>query len=339
MAAEVADSQKRPLTVDAEESRAKKARVEDGEDSADLKRTKTHEEEFDELLAGGYFDEAPEVPEEVARREFAEKLTNNGYRVDEEDLPELLSLVREKAPDWGLERARRATALLIGCIGRSSRSCRITFVAQDGIKLLGQVLREAVKRLETNDAREEAGMLILACLACLKALPLGRASLWEHRHAIGKPFDELHKWCAKERSALAAELRAPTLELCKRWRRQPKPAAQEQSPEDKAMRRRVVELISQGLQGFGGASPTSPVGPMPSPAMLPNNLVAAEIENLLWGRYGKAKATDYRHHARMLKANLSLAGNSELRGRILSGDLKPDELIAMDSWLLSKFWF
>jgi len=44
-------------------------------------------------------------------------------------------------------------------------------------------------------------------------------------------------------------LRAPTLELCRRWRRQPKPAAQEQSPEDKAMRRRVVELISQGLSG------------------------------------------------------------------------------------------
>ena len=65
----------------------------------------------------------------------------------------------------------------------------------------------------------------------------------------GKPFDELHKWCAKEKSALAAELRAPTLELCRRWRRQPKPAAQEQSPEDKAMRRRVVELISQGLSG------------------------------------------------------------------------------------------
>lgn len=70
-----------------------------------------------------------------------------------------------------------------------------------------------------------------------------------HLDPSGKPFDELHKWCAKEKSALAAELRAPTLELCRRWRRQPKPAAQEQSPEDKAMRRRVVELISQGLSG------------------------------------------------------------------------------------------
>ena len=67
----------------------------------------------------------------------------------------------------------------------------------------------------------------------------------------GKPFDGLHKWCASQKSALAAELRAPTLELCARWRRQPKPAAQEQSPEDKAMRRRVVDLISQGLSGGG----------------------------------------------------------------------------------------
>ena len=100
------------------------------------------------------------------------------------------------------------------------------------------------------------------------------------------------------------------------------------SSQDKAMRRRVVDLISQGLSGLGGVSPTSPkspVAPMPSPAQLPNNLVAAEVENLLWGRYGKAKAHDYRHHARMLRTNLSHPQNSELRARVLSGDLKPED--------------
>ncbi|CAK9070816.1 unnamed protein product [Durusdinium trenchii] len=333
---------KRPLDAE-EEASSKKAclEVSDGKTGEDggqqgdeLKRTKTHEEEFDELFEGGFLDEplkAPVAPEEAARREFAETIAQKGYRVDEEELPELLTVIHEKAPSWGEQKERRSAAFLIGCIARSTRACRISFVAQDGLKLLGAVLKEAVRRLSGTEGREEAGMVTLACLACLKALPLGRASLWEHRQAIGKPFDELHKWCAKERSALAAELRAPTLELCKRWKRQPKPAAQEQSPEDKAMRRRVVELISQGLQGFGGASPASPAGPLPSPAQLPNNLVAVEVENLLWGKYGKAKVADYRHHARMLRSNLSQSGNSELRGRVLSGALKPEELIAMDS--------
>ena len=229
-------------------------------------------------------------------------------------------------PTWGVERERRLKGFFIGCIARSARGSRIAFVAQDGLKMLGEVLKSAVEGLEKS-GREEAGMLTLACLACLKALPLGRASLWEHRHAIGKPFDSLHKWCSRERTALAAELRAPTVELCQRWRRQAKPAAQEQSAEDKAMRRRVVELICQGLLGVG-ASPTTPA---PSPAQLPNHLVAAEVENLLWGRYGKARAQDYRHHARMLRTNLALAGNGELRNRVLSGALPPEELVKMDS--------
>jgi len=84
-------------------------------------------------------------------------------------------------------------------------------------------------------------------------------------------------------------------------------------------------------QGIGGISPASPAGPMPSPAQLPNNLVAAEVENLLWGRYGRAKASDYRHHARMLRTNLSLAGNAELRSRVLSGELRPEEICSAGS--------
>lgn len=319
-----------------DESRVeKRPREVDGSDGEELKRTKTHEEEFDELFEDGYFDEPVETPEESARKEFVSGLSENGFRVTEEELLDLLSALKDKVPSWGVAVERRCLGLFLGCIARSTRSCRIAFVAQDGLKLIGQVLKEAVERLEANENREEAGMLVLACLACLKALPLGRASLWEHRQSIGKPFDGLHKWCASQKSALAAELRAPTLELCARWRRQPKPAAQEQSPEDKAMRRRVVDLISQGLSGLGAPSPTSPqkspVGPLPSPAQLPNNLVAAEVENLLWGRYGRAKAHEYRHHARMLRTNLSNAGNAELRARVLSGELKPEELVSMDS--------
>lgn len=112
-------------------------------------------------------------------------LSEKGFRVDEEELLDLLNALKEKVPNWGIAIERRCLGLVLGCIARSSRSCRIAFVAQDGLKLVGQVLKETVERLEANDGREEAGMLALACLACLKALPLGRASLWEHRHAIG----------------------------------------------------------------------------------------------------------------------------------------------------------
>ena len=141
---------------------------------------------FQPRFEGGYFDEPAETQEESARKDFVNALSEKGFRVDEEELLDLLNALKEKVPNWGIAIERRCLGLVLGCIARSSRSCRIAFVAQDGLKLVGQVLKETVERLEANDGREEAGMLALACLACLKALPLGRASLWEHRHAIGR---------------------------------------------------------------------------------------------------------------------------------------------------------
>lgn len=176
-------------------------------------------------------------------------------------------------------------------------------------------------------------MWALACLTCLRALPLGRATLWEHRQSIGKPFDRLHKWCGRERSALAAELRAPTSALCKRWRSLPKPAGQETAPEQKTQRSKVVDMIAQGLLGIGGNSPASPApSPMMSPGggHLPAKLVAAEVEAALFGRFG-GLTHDYKQHARMLRSNLAHPGNASLRERILSGELSVEELVAMDS--------
>lgn len=175
-------------------------------------------------------------------------------------------------------------------------------------------------------------MWALACLMCLRSLPLGRAALWEHRHALGKPFDRLHRWCGREKSALAAELRAPTAALCKRWRRQPKPAGQEVAPEQKAMREKVVEMIVQGLMGIaGGNSPASPAPiALTSPGAMPNRLVAVEVEAALYGRFGSA-SQEYKQHARMLRTNLAHTGNARLRERVLTGELPPEDLAAMDS--------
>eukprot|EP00930_Biecheleria_cincta_P037721 TRINITY_DN25920_c0_g1_i1.p1 TRINITY_DN25920_c0_g1~~TRINITY_DN25920_c0_g1_i1.p1 ORF type:complete len:529 (-),score=153.36 TRINITY_DN25920_c0_g1_i1:188-1774(-) len=275
----------------------------------------------------------PAPPEEQARRKFAERLSRM-ERLDEEALPEMLKELQEVASSWGSIRRMRSVALLLVYVSRSSRVCRAAFVAE-GLGLLGELLGDSVTALEAGSAteRQEAGMRCLACLACLAALPIGRSTMWEQRLTLGKPFDRLHRWCGREKSALAAELRAPTQALCRRWRQQPKPALQDGSPEKKALRVKVLEIIKQGLQGIAGCSPASP-GPGPgmlSPGLgMPSATVAAEVETALFGLHGGATA-EYRQHARMLRNNLALAGNAFLRNRILAGEISAKELAEMDS--------
>ncbi|CAK0890114.1 unnamed protein product, partial [Prorocentrum cordatum] len=235
-------------------------------------------DEFDAIFdAGGVGEsellemarEAPVPPEEQARKSFAAQLAA-ARQLGQDMLPELLSTLQTQAPSWGRLRRWRSVALLLVYVARSSRHCRAAFVAQ-GLPLLGSLLQESVLGLETAgpSERQEAGIWGLAVLACLRALPLGRATLWEHRASIGKPFDRLHKWCAREKSALAAELRGPTQALCRRWRREPKPAGQEHAPEQKALRCKVVDMIAQGLMGIAGNSPASPAPVAASPGMPP----------------------------------------------------------------------
>ena len=104
----------------------------------------------------GYFDEPVETPEEAARKEFVSGLSSQGFRVNEEELLDLLGALKDKVPSWGVAVERRCLGLFLGCIARSTRSCRIAFVAQEGLKLIGQVLKEAVAHLEANENREEA---------------------------------------------------------------------------------------------------------------------------------------------------------------------------------------
>jgi len=332
--------------LDLAEPASKRPRLDDALGSAGAEaseatafaRAATPVDDFDALLAGGdLFDNfdappPPEPPEEVARRDFADRLQKPGPDgvLTEDDLISLLAILRDEAPKWGPVRQMRSSALLLVYVARSPRKARATFSAE-GMPLLGSVLQESVAVLQGEDAaaRQEAGMLALACLMCLRALPIGRATMWEHRLSVGKAFDKLHKWCKKTTTALAAELRAPTLMLCKKWQRQPRPALQAQTPEQKVLRMKVVDMIAQGLMGIAGNSPASPL-PMASPGRMPPSTTAAEVEAALFGVYSSS-TPEYRQHARMLRSNLALHQNAGLRDRVLSGEISADELVKLDS--------
>eukprot|EP00928_Gymnodinium_smaydae_P028792 TRINITY_DN21864_c0_g2_i1.p1 TRINITY_DN21864_c0_g2~~TRINITY_DN21864_c0_g2_i1.p1 ORF type:complete len:510 (-),score=111.26 TRINITY_DN21864_c0_g2_i1:155-1621(-) len=301
------------------------------------------DDDFDALLGSvddvfAELDDGPpkEAPEEAARRNFAERLAHiaeEGFT--EADLPDLANELIDQAPKWGHSRRWRSVALLLVYVARAPRGVRAAF-ASEYMALLGSVLQESVGALEAGEgtARQEAGMLALACLACLRALPIGRATMWEHRLTVGKAFDRLHRWCGKERSALAAELRAPTTALCKRWRRQPRPATQGGSPEEKAFRLKVVEILAQGLMGISGmGSPASPAAPLMSPGRMPPTSTASELEAALFGLHNSVTA-EYRQHSRMLRSNL--AANAPLRERVLSGEMTPEELVRLDSQALAS---
>merc|ERR1719506_1274542 len=97
-------------------------------------------------------------------------------------------------------------------------------------------------------------------------------------------------------------------------------------------------MISQGLAGFAGLnSPASPAMCMASPGRIPMppNTMAAEVEAVLFARHNNSASGEYRQHARMLRSNLALPGNVELRNNVLSGDMSPEQLIAMNSGALA----
>jgi len=153
-------------------------------------------------------------------------------------------------------------------------------------------------------------------------------------------------WRRKERSCRGAA--GVNQSAIKRWKKQQKPAAQEKDPAIKATRAKVVDVIAQGLMGVTGSSPASPAPvSLASPGM-PPPVQAAEIEAALFGRYitaaddGKEdkearhrKLGEYKAHARMLRTNLALAGNSDLRARILSGEMDVTDIVKMDSAALA----
>mmetsp|Transcript_78660 Transcript_78660/g.163557 ORF Transcript_78660/g.163557 Transcript_78660/m.163557 type:complete len:577 (-) Transcript_78660:75-1805(-) len=301
------------------------------------------ENDFDDVFGddlGGMDDfKEPETiaTDVVEMKDFVRRATSTRQLL-EEDFKILMETMSTKATSWLPKRRWRSLALLIALVSRSSRIIRGDFIAT-GLPLLGELLQQAVGQLESKDPaeRQEAGMWALACLICLRALALGRATLWEHKNSLGKPFDKLHKWCGRERTALAAELRVPTNQLCQRWKKQPKPVGQG-NKEEKAMREKVIDMIDKGLQGIAGTggnmSPASPMVPSPSAGSMPSRLVATEVEAALYARFTGA-GHEYKSHARMLRSNLAHHENGPLRSKVLTGEIPPEELAKMDSHQLA----
>jgi hypothetical protein len=132
--------------------------------------------------------------------------------------------------------------------------------------------------------------------------------------------------------------------LCRRWRRQPKPAAQDKA--DGEYRLLVVDILEEALSGISLSEEASHEQLSMSPTRFPSKLsatqtarpstvlpcktAAAEIEAELYKFCGGLTA-EFKTHARMLRANLIRKDNSVLRERVLSGELSPAELVSMKS--------
>lgn len=296
-------------------------------------------DDLDDLIGLPQEDDFPmappkiDPPEEAARKRFAQKVLSS--ELDDETLQGLINELKDTAPSWGKLRQARSAALLIFQVGRSRKTTRASFVSH-GMLLLGEVLQDCVSRLvggtlATSAEKDDATYRAIACVHCLSALPIGRATMWEHHRVLGKTFDQLVRWARNNKSDAAAELKPIAERLIRRWQKQPKSAQQEASPDHKSVRVKAMELIKEGLLGKAGPlTPASPRAGSPASGLLPVSFVASEIEAALYALY-KGGTEQYRAHARMLKSNLLTLGNQPLRTRILNGELPAQELVALDS--------
>jgi len=232
-----------------------------------------------------------------------------------EEIPEMLALFADRSLVWGDSNRRlRSAALLITYITRGSRPICEGFAAADGLVLLGEVMCDAVACLENacvGDVQEDASMHALACLRCLKhhTLLLTQAS---EETAITASLARLQALREHSSSEAISDLCKRAADLCRRLQSKVSPCSPDASD---CLRRKAVVLIAQGFLGTAEAEARA---------------VAEKVEVALMSLHGGA-TPKYRQHARMLKSNLALAGNAELRARLLCGLLTAEELVAMES--------
>lgn len=267
--------------------------------------------------------------EDSRHRRLEERLVSI-QELQAEDLPELLALFTDRTLAWsdGARRARSA-ALFLSYVARASPACSESFVSLGGLTLLGEVLHEAVVRLQSclqgtassRDSVQDAGFSALACLKCLQSLQLTQAPVHGFIRSSLTQLKDLHSTNISEASSPGniSELSRRSAVLLEHWQRKvgkdvaarPKPPPPPTAAD--IHRIKAIDLIAQGLLGTSNA-----------------RQMAEKVEGALFVSHGEA-TSKYRQHARMLKSNLALAGNAELRERLVSGSLPVEELVAMDS--------
>jgi len=286
-----------------------------------------------------------------SHRDLEERLVAT-EELEVDDVAELLNLLSDKDLAWGdSPRRLRSAALFLTYVSRSSHTCCAQFVSLGGLILLGEVLCEAVAALENGvgllrpgDLEEDTGMWALACLRCLRALPLRRVPIQEGIVSSLLRLQVLHPSVNAEEAAvgsitalsrsakdLSQQLQckgklSPTLSTTLSPNLSPvlspslPPATTSSAVSvaaSESLRSKARELLAQGLLGTAEGC-----------------ALADKVEEALFSLHGGATPM-YRQQARMLKSNLALAGNSELRSRLLSGSLPVDKLVAMDSTALA----
>lgn len=218
---------------------------------------------------------------------------------------------------------------------------------------------------------EDTGMRALACLRCLRSLALKKAPADKQISSSLAKLQGLQQPQGLEAPAIGGipALRTRAAELCQHWqpkvvkasckvateprRPTPTPARAPAARGGEAPRSKVRCNIFDGGRSKVSAEPSRPTAtPARAPAprgadealrskareLIAQGLlgtpagraVAERVEVALCSLHGGA-TPKYRQHARMLKSNLALAGNAELRGRLLSGALPVEDFVAMDS--------
>jgi hypothetical protein len=253
------------------------------------------------------------------------------------DLPELLTLFADRTLAWSDSTRRlRSAALLFTYVARASRSRCEEFVSLGGILLLGEVLAEAAESLDNSvgllrrsDFDEETGMRALACLKCLRSLSLAEAPAEGEIMSSLARLQVLHPTIGSEKVMLGGivDLSKLARDIRQKWQDKKVEASPTLAPTDspstvalvgaEPLRIKATDLIAQGL-----------------PGTVQGRLLAEKVEVALFALHGGATPM-YRQQARMLKSNLSLAGNADLRARLLSGGMAVEQLVGMDSAALA----
>lgn len=230
----------------------------------------------------------------------------------------------------GTQERARGLGLLLVTVARTRRELRCAFTAGSGLNLLSECFLQGTKLLEedSNNSPIHASLahdLVLACLLCAKQLPITRGLMRTPRMKdTARASKRLETWLRNNRSARAAEIRRPFHQLIGRWAKLPRHYTE--GPERPVREKGVLilkEIFSKPEEEGGSAEESAPTASLAA-------TIAEELESAMYRRHN-GLTREYRTAHRMIRSNLALPGNRDLRKRLLRRDLTPEELLEMDS--------